>query len=92
MVLDVSGFDVGKVSYLASQPWVFPNSLMFGCHGIAHSEKITIDFNEIEDARWIGKSDLLDIFAGLNQSIFPARKVSIANFLLERLLSDRLQD
>ena len=52
----------------------------------------TIDFNEIEDARWIGKSELLDIFAGLNQSIFPARKGSIANFLLEKWLSDRLQD
>ena len=55
-------------------------------------QNATIDFNEIEDARWIGKSELLDIFAGLNQSIFPARKGSIANFLLERWLSDRLQD
>ena len=91
-VMEESGIEVGKVSYLASQPWVFPNSLMFGCHGIAHGEKITIDTNEIEDARWIGKSELLDIFAGLNQRIFPARKGSIANFLLERWLSDRLQD
>jgi NAD+ diphosphatase len=91
-VIEESGIEVGEVSYLASQPWAFPNSLMFGCHGIAHSEKITIDTNEIEDARWIGKSELLDIFAGLNQSIFPARKGSIAHFLLERWLSDRLQD
>ena len=53
---------------------------------------IIIDTNEIEDARWIGKSELLDIFVGLNQSVFPARKGSIANFLLERWLSDRLQD
>ena len=91
-VMEESGIEVGKVSYLASQPWVFPNSLMFGCHGIAHSEKIKIDINEIEDARWIGKSELLDVFSGLNQSIFPARKGSIANFLLEKWLSDRLQD
>ena len=91
-VMEESGIEVGKVSYLASQPWVFPNSLMFGCHGIAQSEKIRIDFNELEDARWVGKSELLNVFAGLNQSIFPARKGSIANFLLEKWLSDRLQD
>ena len=91
-VMEESGIEVGQVSYLASQPWVFPNSLMFGCHGIAQSEKIRIDFNELEDAMWIGKSELLDVFAGLNQSIIPARKGSIANFLLEKWLSDRLQD
>tara|TARA_A100001388_G_C28405884_1_gene328234 strand:- start:136 stop:537 length:402 start_codon:yes stop_codon:yes gene_type:complete len=91
-VMEESGIEVGQVSYLASQPWVFPNSLMFGCHGIARSEKIRIDFNELEDAMWIGKSELLDVFAGLNQSIIPARKGSIANFLLEKWLSDRLQD
>ena len=79
-------------STVASGSGVFPNSLMFGCHGIAESEEITIDTNEIEDARWIGKSELLDIFAGLNQSMFPARKGSIANFLLEKWLSDRLHD
>jgi NAD+ diphosphatase len=29
--LEESGIEVGKVKYLASQPWAFPNSLMFGC-------------------------------------------------------------
>ena len=89
-VMEESGIQVGKVSYLASQPWVFPNSLMLGCHGEAQTEEIIIDRNEIEDARWVGKSELLDIFAGLDKSIFPARKGSIANFLLEKWLSDRL--
>lgn len=91
-VMEESGVEVGEVTYLASQPWVFPNSLMLGCHGIAQSEKITIDPNEIEDARWVSKSELLDVLAGLNQSIFPARKGSIANFLIEKWLADRLHD
>jgi NAD+ diphosphatase len=88
----LAGFVEPGETYLASQPWVFPNSLMFGCHGIAQSEKITIDPNEIEDARWVSKSELLDVLAGLNQSIFPARKGSIANFLIEKWLADRLHD
>ena len=91
-VMEESGIKVGPVTYLASQPWVFPNSLMFGCHGTALTEAIEIDPNEIDDAKWISKSDLLDVFAGINQSILPARKGSIANFLLEKWLSDRLSD
>ena len=92
MKMEESGIKVGPVTYLASQPWVFPNSLMFGCHGTALTEAIEIDPNEIDDAKWISKSDLLDVFAGINQSILPARKGSIANFLLEKWLSDRLSD
>ena len=32
-VLEESGVEVGEVAYLSSQPWPFPSSLMFGCHG-----------------------------------------------------------
>ncbi|MEM9425636.1 MAG: NAD(+) diphosphatase, partial [Pseudomonadota bacterium] len=34
-VFEEAGIKVGEVRYLASQPWPFPNSLMFGCEGIA---------------------------------------------------------
>ena len=68
-VMEESGIKVGPVTYLASQPWVFPNSLMFGCHGTALTEAIEIDPNEIDDAKWISKSELLDVFAGIDQSL-----------------------
>ena len=34
-VFEESGVRVGEVSYLSSQPWPFPASLMFGCAGVA---------------------------------------------------------
>ena len=34
-----SGINVGAVQYLASQPWAFPMSLMFGCYGEASPKK-----------------------------------------------------
>ncbi len=34
-VFEEAGVRVGAVSYLASQPWPFPASLMFGCAGEA---------------------------------------------------------
>ncbi len=89
-VLEEAGVSVGDVRYLASQPWPFPASLMFGCAGEATSTKITIDPSEIEDARWLTREEVAQIFAGQHPEILPARKGAIAHFLLENWLADRL--
>lgn len=89
-VLEESGIEVGQVDYLASQPWPFPNSLMFGCRGEAISHDITIDPVEIEDAIWVSREDMMLSFAGENPKILPARQGAIAHFLIEHWLSDRL--
>ena len=89
-VLEETNVEVGPVTYLASQPWAFPNSLMIGCHGHATSKQITIDPQEIEDALWISKSEMMDVFAGTNDTLFPARPGSIAHFLIKNWLADRL--
>lgn len=89
-VFEESGICVGVVRYLASQPWPFPASLMFGCVGVAVSTEITIDPKEIEDALWVSREEMLDIFEGVHPQIKPARKGAIAHFLLENWLADRL--
>ncbi|MGB7318530.1 MAG: NAD(+) diphosphatase [Planktotalea sp.] len=89
-VFEEAGITVGQVDYLASQPWPFPNSLMFGCKGEATSRDITIDPKEIEDAMWVSREEMMLTFAGQNPKMLPARKGAIAHFILERWLSDRL--
>lgn len=89
-VFEESGIKVGAVSYLSSQPWPFPASLMFGCHGEALSREITIDPVEIEDAVWVSREDMMEVFAGNHPRILPARKGAIAHFLLENWLADTL--
>ena len=89
-VFEEAGVEVGEVGYLASQPWPFPASLMFGCWGQATSQKITIDPSEIEDARWITREEMMEISAGHHPEVLPARKGAIAHFLIERWLSDTL--
>ena len=89
-VFEESGIRVGAVRYLASQPWPFPASLMFGCAGVAVNTDITIDPKEIEDALWVSREEMLDIFEGVHPKIKPARKGAIAHFLLENWLADRL--
>ncbi len=89
-VIEESGVRVGRVDYLASQPWAFPNSLMFGCKGEALSAEIEIDPKEIEDAIWVTREEMLAAFAGQNPKILPARKGAIAQFILRNWLADRL--
>ena len=89
-VFEESGIKVGAVSYLASQPWAFPNSLMIGCHGDALSKDIILDPAELEDALWISKTDLVSAFNDKDGAINPARFGSIAQFLLKHWLADTL--
>ena len=89
-VWEEAGIRVGQVSYLASQPWPFPASLMLGCRGEALDDEITIDPDEIEDARWVTREEVMDALAGTGPSFLPARKGAIAHFLLTNWLADRL--
>ncbi|MEP5728975.1 MAG: NAD(+) diphosphatase [Sulfitobacter sp.] len=90
-VFEEAGVHVGDVGFLASQPWPFPASLMFGCQGVATSQEINIDPVEIEDALWISREEMMEIFAGNHDHILPARKGAIAHFLLENWLADTLE-
>ncbi|MEL7149266.1 MAG: NAD(+) diphosphatase [Pseudomonadota bacterium] len=85
-----AGVHVGEVRYLASQPWPFPNSLMFGCQGLATTSEIEIDPVEIEDAHWVTREDMMAATAGHRPDMKPARKGSIARFLIEKWLADAL--
>ena len=57
-VLEEAGVDVGRVIYHSSQPWPFPASIMLGFHAEGLSEDITIDAEELQDARWFSRADL----------------------------------
>ena len=57
-VHEESGIRVGRVRYLACQPWPFPSSLMMGflCEGL--TEEITVDPEELAEARWFEREEL----------------------------------
>ncbi|HQL52028.1 MAG TPA: NADH pyrophosphatase, partial [Kiritimatiellia bacterium] len=59
--------------YAASQPWPFPNNLMFGFTAEYESGEITPDGVEIAEAGWFGRGDLPPL---------PSR-VSIARRLID---------
>jgi NAD+ diphosphatase len=89
-VQEETGVTCGAVSYLASQPWPFPASLMVGARTAALTDRIVIDPDELEQALWVTREDLVTAFAGLHPVIKPARNGSIAHFILRNWLADRL--
>lgn len=56
-VFEESGVRVGAVRYVTSQPWPFLSNLMIGLIGEAVSAEITLDENELEDARWFSAEE-----------------------------------
>jgi hypothetical protein len=47
------------VHHHSSQPWSFPANTMPGFYAAALSIKITIDYGELQDARWFERAWLL---------------------------------
>ena len=89
-VWEEAGVRVGRVGYLASQPWPFPASLMLGCRGEALSEEIALDPKELEAALWVPRERMMRVFGGQDPEIRAPRHGAIAAFLLHEWLADRL--
>lgn len=71
---------VGRVRYHSSQPWPFPASIMLGFYAEALSRAITIQPDEIADARWFTRAEMRDPAA--NGFTLP-RGDSIARHLID---------
>jgi NAD+ diphosphatase len=61
-IREESGIACGEIAYLASQPWPFPSSLMIGCFARALSRDIVVDGEELEDARWFTRDEVMAMF------------------------------
>lgn len=57
-VLEEAGVRVGTVSYISSQPWPFPASLMLGFTATYEDGEPTIGDEELQDVRWFTRSEL----------------------------------
>src|SRR5258708_37754351 len=62
-VYEEAGVRIGRVRYLASQPWPFPSTLMMGFLAEALTEEIHIDAEELAEARWFHRDEIRDMVA-----------------------------
>jgi NAD+ diphosphatase len=59
-----AGLIVSDVRYIASQPWPFPGQLMIACVAQAKSDEVVLDRNELDDAMWVDRAQVLAALAG----------------------------
>ncbi|OHD05442.1 NAD(+) diphosphatase [Sphingopyxis sp. RIFCSPHIGHO2_12_FULL_65_19] len=79
-----AGIRVSDVSYVASQPWPFPSSLMIGCRAVAHDAALTLDTTEIEAAMWVDRADVRAALGGdIGAPFMAPPPLAIARYLLE---------
>jgi len=81
-----SGVRIAKgaddIRYLGSQPWPFPCSLMLGYHAWTDDPRIAVDGEEIAEARWFTRKELVTGCESGDVRLPPP--VSIARRLVER--------
>jgi NAD+ diphosphatase len=87
-ILEEAGVAVEEMTYLGSQPWPFPCSLMLGYHAWASTTDIVVDGEEIVEARWFSRAELTEACASGDVALPPA--VSIARRLIERWYGEPL--
>jgi len=90
-VKEEAGVDVSDVTYMASQPWPFPGSLMIGFFAKAISNEINIDNDELVDAQWFTAQQVrkFDNWGDEGGNIQIPRQESIARYLIEQWLLEQ---
>jgi NAD+ diphosphatase len=87
-----AGIICGQVVYFASQPWPFPTSLMIGCHAQALTDGIVVDREELEDARWFSKSEIVAMLMRKHpQGLTTPPPVAIAHHIIRAWVEDEIR-
>jgi len=77
-VFEETNILVKKINYSSSQPWPFPSSLMLGFTAEVNSEikqSINLNDEELDDAAWFSRKDLLSGFPKLPSKMSISRRL-----------------
>lgn len=85
--LEEVGVRLASLSYVSSQPWPMPRSLMLGFEARAVNGELTVDGDEIVEGAYYTRADLAAAVAS-GEVILPSQ-ASIARDLIGRWLSSR---
>jgi NAD+ diphosphatase len=84
-VLEESRIEVGEVSYVASQPWPFPSSLMIGFNAHADGGEPRPGDDELNEVRWFERAEVEAAAAG-EGGVVLSPPYSIARRLIDAWL------
>lgn len=87
-IAEEAGVDVEAVTYQASQSWPFPAGLMIGFRARAVSEAVTPDGREVEELRWMSRTEVGHRLAPASGRSRIVGSDSIESWLLRTWLSE----
>ena len=87
-VMEEVGVTVEEVRYRGNQPWPFPASLMVGFRARATTTELTLDPDEIAEARWYTRDEVTAAVAAGELLLSP--HLSIARHLIEDWYGGRI--
>lgn len=79
-VMEEVGLPTVDIRYHSSQPWPFPSSIMLGFTARATAVQMTVDADELAEARWVTRAEVLA--SPENESFALPRRDSIAYRLI----------
>ncbi len=85
-VAEESGIQVTNVTYIDSQPWPFPASIMLGFTAQASSEEIDISKDSLQDAQWFSREQLRQFSARDSASARKGYRMSSADSISHHLI------
>jgi len=89
-VFEEVGVVVSDCQIIGNQPWPFPSQLMIGIIAIAETTDITIDLEEIAEARWFTKKQVTKMLDGgaliENERFVGPPNVAIAHHIIKHWL------
>ncbi len=86
-VLEEAGVALGSVTYVASQPWPFPSSLMLGFSAVAERGDPTPGDDELAEVGWFERAELEAAARG-DGPLMLAPPYSIARRLIDAWLAE----
>jgi NAD+ diphosphatase len=86
-VLEESGVALGSVTYVASQPWPFPSSLMLGFSALAERGEPSPADDELAEVRWFDREEVERAAQG-EGPLLLSPSYSIARRLIDAWLAD----
>ncbi len=83
-VREESGIEVDDTTFVTSQPWPFPSSLMLGFEARSDGGEPAAVDGELEDVRWFDLETVRAALDGGGGELLLPPSISISRFLIER--------
>ena len=82
------GIKIKNPRYIFSQPWPWPSQLMMGVICEAESEELTINKNELENAKWFTRDEVKAVYDKTGEAFLRLPRFTIAHHLLKHWLEN----